>query len=96
MAHRIVEQAPTMRNSAKTMYAVSGISGAPGERYTPQWAEGITGISAETIIELADDLPNQTSRDGRPQESIVNFEWHQAESHLLPNAITGNVDGQAV
>ena len=63
--------------------------------YTPEWAEGITGIPRETIIELADEFASTRPALMDGLKGLVNYSngLNAFRAIYALNAITGNVDG---
>jgi thiosulfate reductase/polysulfide reductase chain A len=65
------------------------------KQYTPEWAEGITGIPARTIIDVADEFARTRPAVADGLKGIVNYSngFQAMRSIFILNAITGNVDG---
>lgn len=97
MAHRIVETgAHDAEFCENYVYGFDAFAEHVKEKgYTPQWAEGITGISAETIIELADEFARTKPAVMDGLKGIVNYSngFQALRAIFCLNAITGNVDG---
>lgn len=63
--------------------------------YTPEWAEGITGIPKETIIQVADEFAATKSALMDGLKGLVNYTTglDALRTIFALNVITGNVDG---
>ena len=68
--------------------------------YTPEWAEGISGVPAATIVEMAEDFTapaNQPAilpihkRDGAGGPNYANS-FHAAHASIILNALVGAID----
>jgi thiosulfate reductase/polysulfide reductase chain A len=97
MAYRIVETKSYDQAFCETY--VSGFEQfaehIQSEGYTPEWAEGITGISRETIILLADEFARTRPAVMDGLKGLVNYSngLDAFRTLYILNAITGNVDG---
>ncbi len=97
MAHRIIEtggyDAEFCENYVYGLDAFAEHIKAKG--YTPQWAEAITGVSADTIVELADEFARTKPSVMDGLKGIVNYSngFQALRAIFCLNAITGNVDG---
>jgi anaerobic selenocysteine-containing dehydrogenase len=65
------------------------------KQYTPEWAEGITGIPARTISDVADEFARTRPAVMDGLKGVVNYSngFQAMRSIFILNAITGNVDG---
>jgi thiosulfate reductase/polysulfide reductase chain A len=63
--------------------------------YTPEWAEGITGISKETIVAVADEFAATKPALMDGLKGLVNYSngLDALRTIFALNVITGNVDG---
>jgi anaerobic selenocysteine-containing dehydrogenase len=97
MAHRIIETKSYDQAFCETY--VSGLEQfakhIQSRGYTPEWAEGITGISRETIILLADEFARAKPAIMDGLKGLVNYSngLEAFRTIYILNAITGNVDG---
>jgi thiosulfate reductase/polysulfide reductase chain A len=97
MAHRIIETEAYDKEFCENY--VQGLERfkehVTSKGYTPEWAEGVTGIPKETIIQLADEFAviKPGLMDGL--KGLVNYSngLDAFRAIYALNAITGNVDG---
>ncbi len=97
MAHRIIETGAYDAEFCENyVYGLDAFAEHVREKgYTPQWAEGITGIDAKTIIDLADEFARTKPAVMDGLKGIVNYTngFQALRTIFILNAITGNIDG---
>lgn len=97
MAHRILEtNAHDQAFCEQWIYGFDRFRDHVLERgYSPQWAQGITGIARETIVELADEFASTKPAIMDGFKGLTNYSngFSAFQTIFLLNAITGNVDG---
>ena len=97
MAHRIIEtEAYDKEFCENYVYGMERFKAhVTSKGYTPEWAESITGIPKETIIQLADEFAVTKPGVMDGLKGLVNYTngLDTFRTIYALNAITGNVDG---
>lgn len=97
LAHRIIEtQSYDQAFCEEWVYGFEQfVEHVQSKGYTPKWAEAITGIPQETIIETADEFAHTKPAIMDGSKGLVNYSngLDAFRTIFLLNALTGNVDG---
>lgn len=97
MAHRIIEtQAYDQAFCEEWVYGFEQFVEHVQEKgYTPEWAESITGIPRQSIIDVADEFARTRPAMMDGFKGLVNYSngLDAFRTIFILNALTGNVDG---